>query len=470
MRTLVWYRGKDLRITDHKPLADAIRGGEVITLFVVDPYFFSAHSAAFAPHRMQYLLESLAALKSNIKARGGELLVGAGHSVELVPKLAALWEVDRVVAHRWTEPVGRSRDARVAEKLNVPLVLYDGETLLVPDAVLTKQGGPFSVYTPFARAARDLLGTIASSGAPRRIPAPPAALNRSGLIADVPSLHELGLGRNVHLVQGGEAAARGRMKSFVERHETYAQERDQLGAEGSHLSADLKFGTLSVRTVLGHVLRLPSGPSQQKFIAQLLWREFAYHCLWHRPWLLQRPFRPEFAQFPWSQDRDAWASWAEGRTGYPVVDASARQLMTEGFVHNRARMISASFLTKHLLVNYALGERHYLKFLTDGDWAINNMGWQWSAGCGVDAQPYFRVFNPVLQGQRFDKDGRYVRRYLPELARLPDKYVHCPWEAPPDVLRRAEVVLGENYPHPVVEHSLARQRFLALTKFARKPG
>jgi len=133
-------------------------------------------------------------------------------------------------------------------------------------------------------------------------------------------------------------------------------------------------------------------------------------------------------------------------------------------------MISASFLTKHLLVNYALGERHYLKFLTDGDWAINNMGWQWSAGCGVDAQPYFRVFNPVLQGQRFDKDGRYVRRYLPELARLPDKYVHCPWEAPPDVLRRAEVVLGENYPHPVVEHSLARQRFLALTKFARKPG
>ncbi len=470
MRTLVWYRGKDLRIADHQPLADGIAGGEVITLFVVDPYFFSAHSAAFAPHRMQYLLESLAALKSNLKARGGELLLGVGHSVELIPQLAALWKVDRVVAHRWTEPVGQRRDTRIAARLGVPFILYDGETLLPPDAVLNKQGAPFSVYTPFARAARDLLGSIASAGAPKSVPAPPVALTRSGLISDVPTLHELGLRHNPHLVQGGEAAARGRMQRFLAQLEAYAQQRDELGAEGSGLSADLKFGTLSVRTVLEHVLRLPGGPSQQKFIAQLLWREFAYHCLWHRPWLLERPFRAEFAEFPWSRDQNAWATWAEGRTGYPIVDASARQLLREGFVHNRARMISASFLTKHLLVHYELGERHYLKFLTDGDWAINNMGWQWSAGCGVDAQPYFRVFNPVLQGQRFDKNGAYVRRYVPELARLPDRYLHCPWAAPPDVLRRAAVVLGETYPPPVVEHNVARQRFLALTKSSLKPS
>jgi deoxyribodipyrimidine photo-lyase len=200
----------------------------------------------------------------------------------------------------------------------------------------------------------------------------------------------------------------------------------------------------------------------QSFLNELVWREFTHSTLWDRPELLERPFRPAFEGFPWRDDERLWQAWVHGRTGYPVVDASARQLLGEGFVHNRARMVSASFLTKHLLVDYRRGEAHYMKYLTDGDWAQNNAGWQWSAGCGYDAQPWFRIFNPVVQGERFDPAGAYVRRWVPELERMPARYVHRPWEAPVAVLQAAGVRLGETYPRPVVDHLLARERFLAL--------
>lgn len=465
MRTLVWFRGKDLRVSDHLPLVDAIEAGEVIALFVLDPYFFSELRAAEYPHRMQYLLESLHSLQQNLKKLGGELLLATGHSVDVVPRLAGLWRVDRVAAHRWTEPVGRKRDATVAARLEVPLILYEGETLLPPQATLNKQGTPFMVYTPFARAAREQVAQLAPVRAPPAVPPPPVEIDRHALSPLVPALVELGLSPNPRLVQGGEAAARRRMKDFLASSSAYEGTRDEMGQDGtSRLSADLKFGTLSVREVYDRVRRLPESSSREKYLDQLLWREFAYTCLWHRPELLDEPFRREFARFPWSSEPRLWSAWAEGRTGYPVVDAAARQLIQDGFVHNRARMISASFLAKHLLVHYRLGERHYLKYLTDGDWALNNMGWQWSAGCGVDAQPYFRVFNPVLQGARFDQAGAYVRRFIPELAALPDKYLHSPWKAPSDVLTRAGVRLGHSYPAPIVDHAEARQRFLSLAR------
>jgi deoxyribodipyrimidine photo-lyase len=205
------------------------------------------------------------------------------------------------------------------------------------------------------------------------------------------------------------------------------------------------------------------------FENELVWREFAHSTLWDRPELLEQPFQAKFERFPWRRDEDGWRAWAQGETGYPVVDASARQLLAEGFVHNRARMIAASFLAKHLLVDYRLGEAHYMRYLTDGDHANNDAGWQWSAGCGCDAQPYFRIFNPVTQGQKFDPGGGYVRRWLPELAHLPARYIHQPWQAPPAVLEQAAVVLGRNYPHPIIDHAHARQRFLdtAAEHFAR---
>ncbi|MCW5831993.1 MAG: FAD-binding domain-containing protein, partial [Labilithrix sp.] len=240
-----------------------------------------------------------------------------------------------------------------------------------------------------------------------------------------------------------------------------------MGEAGtSRVSQDLKFGTLSARTVWRHAEEaLAEHPKARRaYLNELVWREFAYDVLEHRPEVLTEPFKRAWRRFPWREDEAGWRAWVEGTTGYPVVDASARQLLTEGFVHNRARMISASFLAKHLLVDFRRGEEHFMRFLTDGDWASNDLGWQWSTGCGVDAQPWFRVFNPVLQGEKFDARGDYVRRWLPELASLGDRWIHQPWEAPEAELARAGVALGETYPRPIVDHAFARQRFLAAVE------
>jgi deoxyribodipyrimidine photo-lyase len=276
----------------------------------------------------------------------------------------------------------------------------------------------------------------------------------------LPSLKDLGILANPDLQAGGERAARARLDDFVAGPiAAYSGDRDRMDRPGtSRLSADLKFGTLSVRTVWQAAAAAGSGDSVRRFFNELLWRDFSHHLLWEWPELLQRPFRPEFEGFPWRDDAAFLEAWQDGRTGYPVVDAAARQLKAEGFVHNRARMVAASFLTKHLLLDYRLGERHYMRWLTDGDWAQNNAGWQWSAGCGCDAQPWFRIFNPVTQGLKFDPEGAYVKRWLPELAGCPAAFIHEPWKAP-----KAQRVRWE-YPEPIVEHALARERFLATAK------
>jgi deoxyribodipyrimidine photo-lyase len=463
-RSLVWFRGKDLRLTDHAALTAALGDAEVIPLFVLDPYFFAAERARESPHRMQFLLQALDALQKNLAVLGSELLLVDGKSVEVVPQLARRFRVTRVLAQRWTEPFGRERDRRVARALDVPFELYDGETLVPPETVRNGSGQPYSVFTPFARALRAVLLEAKPLPRPARLPPLPADLRL--VKAPLPTLSELGLTENPRLQRGGERAARERLQVFVNGPATrYDAERDRLALAGtSRLSADLHFGTLSARSVW-HGVRALAGEAPRavaSFENELLWREFTHATLWDRPELLERPFRQDFSDFPWSFDEPGWQAWVEGRTGYPVVDAAARQLLTEGFVHNRARMIAASFLTKHQLIHYRYGEAHYLKYLTDGDWAQNNAGWQWSAGCGTDAQPYFRVFNPTLQGEKFDPTGDYVRRYVPELSALPAKLIHRPAEAPAAALRAAGIELGKTYPEPIVEHGLARDRFLKI--------
>lgn len=475
MRSIVWFRGKDLRLTDHEPLRQAAAQGEIIPLFVLDPYFFSPEAAGQLPHRMQFLLESLRALRDNLTSKGTQLVLARGPSVDVVPYLAELWQVDRVLAHGWTEPVGRVRDARIAQRLKERFQLFAGETLCDPSSVLTASGRPFSVYGAFAQAFFREIEIGPAASAPARLPALPEVAKTLGVLQtserlDVPDLSALNLTHNPHLQAGGERAARRRLNQFIgARLQRYDHQRDQLSVDGtSRLSADLKFGTLSVREVWNSVVSAHPGgmtAAQSKYLKELLWREFAYHCLWHRPGLLRHAFRPEFRDFPWRPGRGTeWDAWVNGLTGYPVVDAAARQLLKEGFVHNRARMIAASFLTKHLLIHYKAGEAHYLEHLTDGDWASNNAGWQWSAGCGCDAQPYFRVFNPVLQGTKFDPHGSYVKRYVPELAGLDSKYIHQPWRAPKDTLRRAGITLGVTYPEPIIAHETARKRFLAIAE------
>jgi deoxyribodipyrimidine photo-lyase len=472
-RTIVWFRGKDVRLTDHVPLRAALdAGGDVIPLFVLDPYFFAPERARAIPHRIQFLLESLASLASNLAHLGSRLVTVRGKSVDVVPKLARALEADRVLAQRWCEPFARVRDERISVALgDIPFELFEGETLLAPGTVRTKSGGAFSVFTPFARAHRALLGKPTPPlAAPRRLP--PLPRLKSGDVAceevKLPTLAELGIEQNPRLLRGGERAARDRMKKFLaKRARDYATARDRMDLDGtSRLSQDLHFGLLSPRElwVAANDALPKNGRALASFTNELLWRELAHHILVDRPWLLERPFRREFSGFPYSGAPRDLAAWKEGWTGYPIVDASARQLLAEGFVHNRARMISASFLTKDLLVDYKEGERHYLSFLTDGDWANNNAGWQWSAGCGCDAQPYFRVMNPVTQGESFDPEGAYVKRWLPELARLDVKYIHAPWTAPKEALAAAGIVLGKTYPRPIVDHKEARARFLAAAK------
>jgi len=470
-RTLVWFRGKDLRVTDHAPLADAVAAGDVIPLFVLDPYFFAPARARRTPHRVQFLLESLAALADSLARLGSRLLVVPGKSVTVVPRLARAWRVDRVVAYAWVAPVGRARDRRVAERLHVPLDLYDGETLVAPGSLRSGAGSPYVVYTAFARAFHRAALINAPRPAPRRLPPLPSDVRARN--AAIPSLASLGVTRNPRILRGGEAAARQRLRRFL--HGTaagaYDVERDRLDHAGtSRLSCDLKFGTLSARTVWTAASRARRGAAGQAFLNELVWREFMHSTLFDRPELLTRPFRRAWDGFPWryqtrgGEARAAreWKAWVTGTTGYPVVDAASRQLLAEGFVPNRARMISASFLTKHLLIDYRRGEEHYMRWLTDGDWANNNGGWQWSAGCGADAQPYFRVFNPVRQGEMFDRSGGYVRRWIPELAQVPAAFIHAPWTAPAEVLRKAGIVLGRDYPHPIVDHRQARERFLMI--------
>jgi deoxyribodipyrimidine photo-lyase len=462
-RTLVWFRGKDLRVADHAPLRDAVAGGEVIPLFVLDPYFFAPERARELPRRIEFLLASLRELEASLAERGSRLLVVAGKSVEVVPRLAERLKVDRVVAHRWVEPVGRERDRRVRAALGDRFVLYEGETLLPPGTLRTKAGTPYAVFSRFARSFRERVAVGAPLPAPRRLPPLPRDVRVATV--EVPGCEALGIAPTPAMIAGGERAANERLRRFVRRAAAdYDVGRDRLDLPGtSRLSADLKFGTISVRKVWTAVDKAHGGTKgAQSFLNELLWREFAYSTLWDKPEVLEQPYQPAFVGFPWEQDEALWRAWVAGETGYPVVDASARQLLGEGFVHNRARMIAASFLTKHLLADYRRGEAHYMKYLVDGDWANNNLGWQWSAGCGCDAQPYFRVFNPTAQGETYDPAGDYVRRWVPELARLPARYIHRPWDAPAAVLRDAGVRLGKDYPRPVVGHSFARERFLAV--------
>jgi len=471
-RTIVWFRGKDLRVSDHEPLRDARAGGEVIPLFVLDPYFFAPDRARQLPHRMQFLLDSLHALQAALVERGSRLLVVAGKSVEVVPRLVREWNADRVLAQGWVAPFARERDRRIGEALGARFELYEGETLLPPGTLRTGAGTPYSVFSQFARVFHATARIGRPLRAPRELPAVPQDIRTTE--SPIPTCEELGIQRNSAILPGGEPAAKARLRRFLrDAAAAYPERRDRMDLAGtSRLSADLKFGTLSPRQVWTAVEdALENTAAARSFLNELVWREFCHSTLWDRPALLKQPFKPAFAGFPWQYDEQLWQAWVVGKTGYPVVDAAARQLLGEGFVHNRARMISASFLTKHLLIDYRRGEAHYMQHLTDGDWAQNNAGWQWSAGCGCDAQPYFRIFNPVTQGEKFDPEGNYVRRWVPELADLPARFIHRPWEAPDAVLGSAGIRLGKEYPHPVIDHHFARGRFLALaTQHLRRGG
>jgi deoxyribodipyrimidine photo-lyase len=370
----------------------------------------------------------------------------------------------------WSYAQRRDRD--VAEAL--PLHLTGGLTVHPPAMVRKADGAPYTVFTPFSRAwkALPLPETKAVLAAPKQLPMLPELYSLPIPAEPVPP-SDLPF-------PPGEAEAWRRLQTFVDWDDPvaygYAEGRNRLDLEGtSQLSPYLRFGMLSARqAVVSALSAMDAAPDERSrkgaetWLNELIWREFYMAILYYFPDVLEQSFRADLRGIEWENDEAAFAAWCEGRTGYPVVDAAMRQLVQTGWMHNRARMIVASFLVKDLLVDWRWGESFFMKHLVDGDPAANNGGWQWTAGTGTDAAPYFRIFNPILQGKKHDPEGAYVRRWLPELARVPDKYLHAPWEMPDDVQREADCMIGHDYPAPIVDHAWARERTLAAYARARE--
>jgi deoxyribodipyrimidine photo-lyase len=460
--TIVWFR-RDLRVTDHPALLEAsLRGHPVLPLYVFDDRLL----ASAAPARIWFLQRSLAELDRSLRALGSGLLVRRGHPELVLPQVAAEFSATEVLASRDVTPFSHRRDRAVAaalERAGSRLALRPGLLLVEPESLLTASGTPYGVFTPFWRTLqaaprRDLLP------APEHILTPPTALSeRSWADAPTADLDPPLPG----LPRPGEAAAQERLSGWTgDGLADYAGDRDALSGSGtSRLGVDLHIGTLSPLQVESAALE--AGVDATPFVRQLAWREFYHHMLFHRRAGGDAVESPLLAAFRSEEDDpEAVTAWRAGRTGIPVVDAAMRQLLATGWLSNRARLVVASFLTRHLLMDHRIGERHFMRYLIDGDVANNRGGWQWTAGVGADPQPWFRIFNPVRQGSRFDPDGSWVRRWVPELASVPDRYIHAPWEMPADVAATAGVRLGTTYPHPIVDLAAGRERALAAFKAA----
>jgi deoxyribodipyrimidine photo-lyase len=465
---VIWWIRQDLRLTDNAALEAAVAaGGPVIPLYVLD----DEAAGAWAPGGASrwWLHHSLASLAAALRARGARLILRRGRAEEVLPAVAAETGARVVHAGRLYEPWARARDKRVAAALAERGIAIEGARtalLFEPWEIRTKTGGPYGVYTPFSRACFAAPAPAQPRPAPARIPSPaahPASedLDAWGLL---PTRPDWAGGLRETWTPGEEGAA-ARLSAFtaraLARYDETRNRPDLLGT--SRLSPHLHWGEVSPAAVWHAALAAGAarGAATETFLKELLWREFSHHLLWHRPEMPEEALKPAFSLFPWRNDSTALAAWQKGRTGYPIVDAGMRQLWQTGWMHNRVRMITASFLVKHLLLPWQAGEAWFWDTLVDADLAANSASWQWVAGSGADAAPYFRIFNPVLQGEKFDPDGTYVRRYVPELAKLPPSVIHRPWEAPPVLLAGAGVRLGQTYPAPIVEHGAARARALA---------
>jgi deoxyribodipyrimidine photo-lyase len=476
--SIVWFR-RDLRLSDHPALDAAVRrGGPVVPAFIWAP----AEEAPWAPGAASrwWLHQSLAALDASLRARGSRLVLREGPSADALARLARETGADAVFWTAPVEPAAAARDdsvrasldrAGIAAHASPPDLLFD------PQALRSGSGRAYQVFTPWHRAALRLPPPAEPAPAPRRVPAP-ARWPEGRALASLKLLPMIDWAEGLRETwTPGEAGARARLRRAArETAATYASTRDTPAIEGTtRLSPHLHWGEASPRQAW-HAVREAAGgrpsPAARELLRQIAWRDFAHHLLVHFPRTTDAPLRLAFRRFPWRRDPDALRAWQRGRTGYPVVDAGMRELWRTGWMHNRVRMIVASFLVKDLLLPWLEGARWFWDTLVDADLANNTLGWQWAGGCGADAAPYFRIFNPVSQGERFDPDGAYVRRWVPEIARLPSAWIHRPWEAPAETLEESGVVLGATYPRPVVDHAAARARALAALASLReaRPG
>lgn len=462
MKTALWWIRRDLRLTDNQALCAALSQAEqVIPLFVLDSQLMNSPFAG--EKRVSFLNAGLRALDEDLRVRGSYLVVRRGDPVKVLARVCREVGAGGIFAEADYSPYARRRDGSVAREL--PLHLAAGLTLHSPQVVVKADGTPYTVFTPFSRA------WLARPWPGEPLPAPSHLPALSGVYGET-ILADEGLSGPVTF-PAGEKEAQRRIDAFADSAiYRYANERNRMDLEGtSALSPYLRFGMLSARQAVAAARRAEaqapdaaSRRSAEAWLNELIWREFYIAILYHFPNVRRAAFRPALRNLAWANDPEDFTAWTQGHTGYPVVDAAMRQLLQTGWMHNRARMITASFLTKDLLVDWRWGERHFMQHLVDGDPAANNGGWQWTAGTGTDAAPYFRVFNPVLQSIKFDPQGVFIRRYVPELANVPDEFIHNPWKMPLELQREIRCMIGQDYPAPIVDHSVARQRMLLAYK------
>jgi deoxyribodipyrimidine photo-lyase len=479
MPTLLWFR-QDLRLQDNPALQAALgRGAPIIPLYILDEAGEGAWPAGGASR--WWLHHALASLEAALREHGSRLVIRRGNSRAVLRELVNATEATAIYWNRRYEPAIIARDKVIKTEFAAggrDVKSFNGALLNEPHTVLNKQGRPFQVFTPYWRTCLALPVAAPIKFTAQAFPAPagwPRGLELAELELRPRLAWAAGFGETW---QPGEAGAAKRLARFAAKAMSdYADDRNRPDRDGtSMLSPWLHTGELSPRQIWAAVKArsketgvFPPSNGARVFLAEVGWREFAHQLLFHFPHTPEQPLREEFARFPWAEDLqgEKLTAWQRGQTGYPIVDAGMRQLWHTGWMHNRVRMVAASFLVKHLRLSWTHGAAWFWDTLVDADLANNTLGWQWTAGCGADAAPYFRVFAPVLQGTKFDPAGDYVRRWVPELARLPAAHIHAPWEAPAEVRTAAGVVLGENYPWPIVEHATARNAALAAFKQLR---
>jgi deoxyribodipyrimidine photo-lyase len=477
---ILWLR-IDLRIADNPALLAAIRhGGAVIPVFIHAPDEENPWPPGGASN--WWLHQSLAALDKSFRETGSRILFRRGPTLETLRALVKETGATGVFWNRRYEPGVMARDATIKEALRAEGLKadsYNAALLFEPWTVKNKSEKPFQVFTPFWKHCLTLDEPHEPLRVPGKIPAPdswPKSL----------TLAELALEPKINWADGfraawtpGETGAQESLKNFLARaFADYSEKRNRPDLAGtSRLSPHLHFGEISPRQVWHALkafaerrgLKLAQWHGSQ-FLAEVGWREFAHHLLYHFPRTTDEPLRREFEKFPWREDKKLLRAWQKGLTGFPVVDAGMRELWATGWMHNRVRMITASFLVKDLLLPWQSGAKWFWDTLVDADLAQNSLGWQWTAGCGADAAPYFRIFNPTTQGEKFDPNGDYIRRWCPELAKLSPEWIHQPQAAPPEILRAAKIELGKDYPGPIVNHAAARDAALAAFAGLKSPA
>ena len=482
---LVWFR-RDLRADDHAALYHALRAArKVWCAFIFDRAILDALPAV--DRRVEFIHQSVEALDTELAAigrkhgnHGVRLIVGHGQGADAIVALVEALHVQAVYANHDDDPYALARDARVRGALadrGVALHTSKDHVVFERGEVLTGSGKPYSVFTPYKTAWLRKLDDFYLRAYPVERHAAALVPLPSGTSPGVPTLAALGF-LPTHLdalkVHGGSAAGRALFDDFLARIDDYDTARDYPAVKGpSYLSVHLRFGTIPVRALARAAVARPASRGAQVWLSELIWRDFYQQILHHHPHVVGHSFKPEYERIRFEHGKHAdavFAAWCEGCTGYPLIDAAMAQIHQSGYMHNRLRMLTASFLVKDLGIDWRRGEAYFAEHLIDYELASNNGGWQWAASTGCDAQPWFRIFNPLTQSRRSDPDGRFIRRYLPQLARLGDDLIHAPWEAGPIDLQAAGIVLGRDYPQPIVDHAQAREKTLARYAVVRAPA